>query len=108
VLADDGGTIVLGGLISDDRTSFKSGVPVLGDIPILGRLFSSENKNGAKRVLFVFLRPTILRNRTDVAKVSNNRFQRLKSIEAEEANPQNVLRESKPVRSLPLEIDGLY
>lgn len=108
VLADDGGTIVLGGLISDDRTSFKSGVPVLGDIPILGKLFSSENKNGAKRVLFVFLRPTILRNRADVSRVSNNRFQRLQSIETEGVTPPSLMQRKKPVRSLPLEIDGLY
>ena len=77
VLADNGGTIVLGGLITDDRTSSKSQIPGLGDIPIVGRLFSSAGENGTKRVLFVFLRPTILRTRTDVSAVSSNRFQRL-------------------------------
>ncbi len=108
VLADDGGTIVLGGLISDDSTSFKSGVPVLSDIPILGRLFRSDSKNGTKRVLFVFLRPTILRNRADVATVSANRFQRLQSIESQGGAPTSLLRQKEPIRSLPLEIDGLY
>ena len=53
----------------------------MGRIPVLGRLFSSNAENGAKRVLFVFLRPTILRNRGDVTTVSTNRFQRLQSIE---------------------------
>ena len=58
VLADDGQTIVLGGLISDDRTSVKSQVPVLGDIPVLGELFKSRTVSQTRRTLFVFLKPT--------------------------------------------------
>ena len=107
VLADNGGTIVLGGLITDDRLSAKSQIPGLGDIPVIGRLFSSTNENGTKRVLFVFLRPTILRSRVDVASVSSNRFQRLRSIEAQPGGT-NLLAEPKPIRRLPVEINGLY
>ncbi len=110
VLADNGGTIVLGGLITDDRTSNKSEIPGLGDIPVIGRLFSSSGENGTKRVLFVFLRPTILRTRADVSTVSANRFQRLKSIEARPSGQSttNLLAEPKPIRRLPVEINGLY
>ncbi len=108
VLADNGGTIVLGGLITDDRTSNKSQVPVLGDLPVVGRLFSSGGENGTKRVLFVFLRPTILRTRSDISTVSANRFQRLRSIEAQPGASNNLLAEPKPVRRLPVEINGLY
>ena len=108
VLADNGGTIVLGGLITDDRLSARSSVPGLGDIPVLGRLFSSSSENGTKRVLFVFLRPTILRNRTDVNTVSANRFQRLRSIETRAGEPANLIAEPKPIRRLPVEINGLY
>ncbi len=108
VLADNGGTIVLGGLISDDRLSARSEIPGLGDIPILGRLFSSDSENSNKRVLFVFLRPTILRNRADVSTVSANRFQRLRSIETRAGTPTSLLRETRPVRRLPVEINGLY
>lgn len=108
VLADNGGTIVLGGLITDDRTSAKSQIPGLGNIPVLGRLFSSSNENGTKRVLFVFLRPTILRNRADINTVSANRFQRLRSIEARSSDKPNLLAEPKPIRRLPVEINGLY
>ena len=111
VLADNGGTIVLGGLITDDRTSTKSEIPGLGDIPIVGRLFSSAGENGTKRVLFVFLRPTILRTRSDIGTVSANRFQRLRAIEARPGggttNP-NLLAEPKPIKRLPMEINGLY
>jgi general secretion pathway protein D len=108
VLADNGGTIVLGGLISDDRASSRSEVPGLGDLPIVGRLFGSNSENSNKRVLFVFLRPSILRNRADVNTVSANRFQRLRSIEVQPGNPTSLLRETKPVRRLPVEINGLY
>ena len=110
VLADNGGTIVLGGLITDDRTSTKSQIPGLGDIPVIGRLFSSAGENGTKRVLFVFLRPTILRNRGDISTVSANRFQRLKSIEARPGGQTttNLLAEPKPIKRLPVEINGLY
>ncbi len=108
VLADNGGTIVLGGLISDDRLTSRSEVPGLGDIPVLGRLFGSDSENSTKRVLFVFLRPTILRNRADVGTVSENRFQRLRSIEVQTGTPTSLLREPRPIRRVPVEINGLY
>lgn len=108
VLADNGATIVLGGLITDDRLSSDTKVPLLGDIPVVGRLFGSDAESGAKRTLFVFLRPTILRTRSAVTSVSDNRFQRLKSIEATATPSASLLREPKPIRRLPVEINGLY
>jgi general secretion pathway protein D len=108
VVADNGGTIVLGGLITDDRTSNKSGIPGLGDIPVVGRLFSSSGENATKRVLFVFLRPTILRTRTEIGQVSNARFQRLRSIEAAPDRATDLIAEPRPIRKLPVEINGLY
>lgn len=108
VVADNAGTIVLGGLITDDRTTAKSGIPGLGDIPGLGRLFSSSSEGAQKRVLFVFLRPTILRNRSEVGRVATERFQRLRSIEARPSNSADLIAEPRPIRKLPVEIDGLY
>lgn len=108
VVADNAGTIVLGGLITDDRTTAKSGIPGLGDLPVLGHLFSSSSEGAQKRVLFVFLRPTILRNRSEVGRVATERFQRLRSIEARPSNSTDLIAEPKPIRKLPVEIDGLY
>lgn len=51
VLADDGQTIVLGGLISDDQMETKSKVPVLGDIPIVGELFKSRRNSNSTDTL---------------------------------------------------------
>jgi general secretion pathway protein D len=108
VLADNGGTIVLGGLITNDRQSSRSEVPGLGKLPIVGGLFRSKSDSARKQTLFVFLRPTILRSRGDIAAVSNNRFQRLKAIETTPEPKKGLLAEPKPVRRLPVEIDGLY
>ncbi len=108
VIADNGGTIVLGGLITDDRQSNRSEVPGLGKLPVIGGLFRSRSESARRQTLFVFMRPTILRNRADVAAVSQNRFQRLKAIEAVPDDKGTILAEPKPVRRLPLEIEGLY
>jgi len=108
VLADNGGTIVLGGLITDDRQTSRSEVPGLGKLPLVGGLFRSKSESARKQTLFVFMRPTILRTRTDVSSVSDNRFQRLKAIEANPGDKGSLLTEPKPVRRLPVEIDGLY
>ena len=106
VLADDGGTVVLGGLITDDRINGTSQVPGLGDIPILGNLFRSRNAQETTRTLFVFLRPTILRDSSDIRQAAENRYDRLQTNSAIEA-PRGLLVE-REVRQLPLEIEGIY
>jgi general secretion pathway protein D len=56
----DGQTIVLGGLISDNVTRIKDKVPVLGDIPFIGKLFRSESSETKKKNLVIFVTPTII------------------------------------------------
>lgn len=80
VLADDGETIVLGGLTTDDLQVNKSKVPLLGDIPVLGRLFSSESERRVKRNLLVFLRPTIMLGKADAVAATDEKFQSLWEI----------------------------
>lgn len=80
VLADDGETIVLGGLTTDDLQVNKSKVPLLGDIPVLGRLFSSESERRVKRNLLVFLRPTIMLGKADAIAATDEKFQSLWEI----------------------------
>ncbi|GLQ29714.1 type II secretion system protein D [Litoribrevibacter albus] len=77
ILVDNRQTIVLGGLISDEVTEDVQKVPLLGDIPWLGELFKSTSISKAKRNLLVFLRPTIQRNREDVALVTEKKYQGL-------------------------------
>jgi type II secretory pathway component GspD/PulD (secretin)/beta-lactamase regulating signal transducer with metallopeptidase domain len=56
----DGQTLVLGGLVSERVVTTKDSVPVLGDLPLVGRLFRSESRNTQKRRLLVFITPTII------------------------------------------------
>lgn len=60
VLIKDNMTLVLGGLISDEVRDAGDRVPVLGRVPILGRLFRSDRKEISKKNLMVFIKPTII------------------------------------------------
>jgi general secretion pathway protein D len=60
VLVDDGTILVLGGLIEDRTTRSQTKVPLLGDIPLLGRFFSSDTKTVRKQNLMVFIKTTII------------------------------------------------
>lgn len=62
ILVKDGQTIVLGGLIKDEFRDQRAKVPLLGSIPILGRLFSYTRTQKVKSNLMVFIRPVILRD----------------------------------------------
>jgi len=77
VLADNGETIILGGLIRDDVQFSESKVPLLGDIPVLGHLFKSTSREVTKQNLLVFLRPTILRDKAATRAVTEQKFDQL-------------------------------
>jgi general secretion pathway protein D len=62
VLAADGETIVMGGMIEDKNTRTEQRVPVLGRIPVVGRLFRSNSKDNSKNNLMIFLRATVIRD----------------------------------------------
>lgn len=61
VLVADGRTVVLGGLIKEDLQDAQQKVPLLGDIPWLGRLFRSDSSNLTTSNLLIFIKPTIIR-----------------------------------------------
>jgi general secretion pathway protein D len=56
----DGQTIMLGGLIAESVNKTREKVPVIGDIPFVGRLFRSESSKSTKKNLVVFVTPTII------------------------------------------------
>jgi general secretion pathway protein D len=74
VLVDNNQMIVLGGLNEDDLQESVSKVPLLGSIPIFGRLFSSSAESRVQRNLMVFLRPTILMDSADVTSLSGEKY----------------------------------
>lgn len=62
VMIPSGNTLVLGGLISDDRTKGHTKVPILGDIPVLGLAFRRDSKEQIKKNLIIFITPTIVKD----------------------------------------------
>ena len=77
VMIQDGELLILGGLIEDQTDNAASKVPLLGDIPLLGRLFKSSNKSESQSVLMMFIRPTIIRNAEDARLLSKDKFEHL-------------------------------
>lgn len=79
VLIDDGQTLVLGGLIDENTANSIEKVPLLGDIPIIGRLFQYKSKRRNKRNLMVFIHPTILRDSRTAQYYSSEKYNFLRS-----------------------------
>lgn len=78
VLANDREIIVLGGLLQDDEEIDLAKVPILGDIPVLGKVFQSKGKSRVKTNLMVFLRPTIIRNASDARPLTQIGLERMR------------------------------
>jgi general secretion pathway protein D len=81
VLVDDGGMIVLGGLIEDRLTESESRVPVLGKIPVIGALFRVRNTQKTKTNLMVFIRPRVLRTAEQAAIETNSKYNYLRDLQ---------------------------
>ena len=81
VLAEHGQTVVLGGLISDNRTLSRQGLPGLSSIPYVGRLFRADSNSNEKRNLLVFIHPTIVGDANDVRRISQQRYNQLYSLQ---------------------------
>ncbi len=81
VLVNDGGIVVLGGLLQDEYSSNQEKVPGLGDIPLLGNLFKSEARSRRKTNLMVFLRPVVLRNAKRTQDFSLDRYELMRAFQ---------------------------
>ena len=81
VLAEDGKTIVLGGLISNNVQNTVSKVPILGDIPLLGYLFRHNSTIDKKTNLLIFITPKIIKGADDLAKVTEKSREALKNAQ---------------------------
>lgn len=77
VSARDGQTVILGGLITKDRSAFERKVPYLADIPILGKLFRTEGVAESRRELLIILTPHIVRDETDINQINSEEYARM-------------------------------
>lgn len=81
VLVNSGQTIVLGGLIDNDVQESEQKIPLLGDIPWLGRLFSSTATSKRKTNLMVFIRPTIITDTSEINSVSSKKYNYMRALQ---------------------------
>jgi len=83
VMVEDGGIIVLGGLISDEVRESKSQVPFLGSIPLIGELFKTRSVDKVKTNLMVFIRPRVIRDGVDAALETNSKYNYIRGQQIE-------------------------
>ncbi|MFW5406113.1 type II secretion system secretin GspD [Pectobacterium carotovorum] len=87
VLVSSGETVVVGGLLDKSTNESASKVPLLGDIPVLGHLFRSNSTETKKRNLMLFIRPSIIRDRSQYQSASASKYH---SFNAEEEKQRDV------------------
>ena len=80
VAVTDGQTIALGGLIKDQETEGSTGLPILGDIPLLGNLFKTSSDRTVRTELLVLITPRVVRSSEDARKVTDELRSRLKKL----------------------------
>lgn len=92
VSMNSGSTIVIGGLIRDDKVTLEKKVPLLGDIPLLGALFKFRRDQLQKTNLLIFITPHILASQQDLEQITEKKRQEMSSavedIKKDNGGPQ--------------------
>jgi general secretion pathway protein D len=101
VLMEDGGIIVLGGLMQDTVTESEDRVPGLGAIPLIGNLFKSRSGSRMKSDLLVFIRPQILRDAQAIEDVSEKKYDGIRQQEKNLNNGHIMLLPGQKQPSIP-------
>ena len=102
VLVEDGSIIVLGGLLEDSYQQAEDKVPLMGDIPVLGNLFRSENRSRRKTNLMVFLRPVVVRDAAASDALMIDRYDAIRALQqAAQPAPSTVMRSVSGAPVLP-------
>jgi type II secretory pathway component GspD/PulD (secretin) len=99
VAVEDQSTIMLGGLINEQKTATDTKVPFFGDIPFFGQLFKSKANNKQRNELIIFVRPTVLRNDKQAVAEARRRSRILKAGEElglEQMFPPSETTTNKP------------
>ncbi len=96
VLVPSGNTIVLGGLVTEEVSDKATKVPILGDLPGIGRAFRSNSKERTKKNLLVFLTPTILRDDDFQKSESGKKFMQSSATGLSEWDEANAMESTKP------------
>lgn len=76
VMVDDGGTVLLGGLISEGDRKSESGLPLFANLPLVGRVFGSTGENVSRQELLIFLQPKVIRHHSDQLEIDHQLIDR--------------------------------
>jgi len=102
VLIEDGGIVVLGGLIQDRDIRGEQRVPYLGRIPVIGALFKTRSRQADKTNLMVFIRPKILRDGFDTAVATNAKYNYIREEQRTTMRPKTEVLPLLPFSKEPL------
>ncbi|MDQ7787760.1 MAG: secretin N-terminal domain-containing protein [Thermodesulfovibrionales bacterium] len=95
LVAQDGETIIIGGLIREDATKSKDGIPILSKIPIIGHLFSNTTDNTQRTELIILLTPHVIRNQREAGNVTTDYIDRYQGTTGDEAL-KDFIKEKTP------------
>ena len=101
VLAQDNRVVVLGGLIKDDVQEGNQKVPLLGDIPFLGRLFRSDAVQVTKTNLLIFIRPTIIRDDEQLAGATAEKYRYIREQQLKRKEQGLIFLDDEEIQVLP-------
>ncbi|KTD73548.1 GspD family T2SS secretin variant LspD [Legionella tucsonensis] len=101
VHVESGDVVVLGGLTQDSLNNDHNRLPILGDIPGLGRIFKRNINSREKRVLMVFIKPLILRNERDNMHLTSEKYNHVRQYELDWLKSQDAFVQSDNSTVLP-------
>src|SRR5690606_8326259 len=101
VLASNGEIVVLGGLIEDQLDNGELRVPVLGRIPLLGRLFRSENRTKRRTNLMIFLKVSVVRDVESMSGVTAEKYNYIRDQQLKQRDRGFLRRKDRGVPVLP-------
>ena len=79
LIAQDGETIIIGGLIREDKTKEIDGIPLLSKIPLIGNLFSFTSIKNNRTELIILLTPHVIKNEKEAGEVTSDYMKRQKN-----------------------------
>ena len=93
VTVQSGQTVVLGGLILENTTEGRTGIPILMDIPLLGKLFSKTSEDVFRTELLITVKPLVITNNREMRKVTEELRGRLSRV----SEYERMVKESRSV-----------
>lgn len=101
VAVRSGETIVLGGLIRDNSTVGRSGIPYLSDIPVLGNLFGTTSKSAARTELLVMITPRVVRTDIEIRDLADDLRGRMQDLQSSKLFPNAPIDWTPNLKTLP-------